>query len=252
MVSVHLTAMINQPLQYLLNWFNIYMFQMRKAYALTLFMQHLVAIFAMYFFCKIKFNINTLCSCIAAIAYTSPMVIIINDNNSSWWINNYFEYRLCWGFIIPALPALFIYSDYFIENKSLKTSILSGMLLGFIVVISSFFIAFWPYILTMIGLYVLFLSKGKISSKFIFLLSLTFTSSIMQIDNISSAIDLYPISHRSRLDDNLNYFIQNNNIISAALILLKQVFVTFHFHVVLPVIGLVYFYFKSDYKNMKI
>ena len=177
------------------------------------------------------------------------MVIIINDNNSSWWINNYFEYRLCWGFIIPALPALFIYSDYFIENKSLKTSILSGMLLGFIVVISSFFIAFWPYILTMIGLYVLFLSKGKISSKFIFLLSLTFTSSIMQIDNISSAIDLYPISHRSRLDDNLNYFIQNNNIISAALILLKQVFVTFHFHVVLPVIGLIYFYFKSDYKK---
>ena len=72
-----------------------------------------------------------------------------------------------------------------------------------------FFFAFWPYILTIIGIYVVFMGRGYYLNRIISLVIIAATTFILQIDIIFSASELYPLSHRFNIDTNTN--INNSN-----------------------------------------
>lgn len=171
------------------------------AYASVLFLQHLLGGLSMYAFCRIRFRMSKLASAIAGVAYTSPIIIMFGaEAHQTWWMNNYFEYRLAWGFAIPALPFFCLALDYANERASLLRAGLIGLAIGVVLVLAMFFIAFWPYTLVVLGIYAVTMGRGRIVSRIVVLFAVAAASALPQIDHLYAASYLYPESHRAIMD----------------------------------------------------
>jgi hypothetical protein len=171
------------------------------AFSSVLVLQHFFGAIAMYLFCRKKFNLPKVSACIAAIAYTSPFLVMFGaEAHQQWWMNNYFEYRLAWGFVIPLLPLFLLGIDRATTQEKLSNSILWAIFIGVALVLTMFFIAFWPYILLMFAIYSFTLGGGSFLKKVLVLVVITVVSGLLQIDHLVAATDIYPESHRQIMD----------------------------------------------------
>jgi hypothetical protein len=171
------------------------------AFSSVLVLQHFFGALAMYLFCRKKFNLPKVSACIAAIAYTSPFLVMFGaEAHQQWWMNNYFEYRLAWGFAIPLLPLFLLGLDRATCQEKLKNTIFWAIFLGVVLVLTMFFIAFWPYTLLMFAIYSFTLGIGSFLKKVLVLAVITVVSGLLQIDHLVAASYIYPESHRQIRD----------------------------------------------------
>lgn len=171
------------------------------AFSSVLVLQHFFGALAMYLFCRKKFNLPKVSSIIAAIAYTSPFLVMFGaEAHQQWWMNNYFEYRLAWGFAIPLLPLFLLGIDRAATQEKLSNAIFWGIFLGIALVLTMFFIAFWPYTLLMFVIYSFTLGSGSFLKKVLVLAVITVLSGLLQIDHLVAASYIYPESHRQIMD----------------------------------------------------
>lgn len=171
------------------------------AFSAVLIIQHFLGGLSMYVFCRARLDMNKVASAIAGIAYTSPIIIMFGaQSHQEWWMNNYLEYRLAYAFAVPALPLFCLAIDYASERARILQSGLIGLGIGAALVLSMFFIAFWPYTLAVLGIYSITMGRGRYRARLVVLLAVTAASGLLQIDHLIAASNLYPQSHRALMD----------------------------------------------------
>ncbi len=171
------------------------------AFSSVLVLQHFFGALAMYLFCIKKINLPKEIACIAAIAYVSPFLVMFGaESHQQWWMNNYFEYRLAWGFAIPLLPLFLLGIDRAATQEKLSNTIFWAIFLGVALVLTMFFIAFWPYTLLMFAIYSFTLGSGSFLKKVLILTVISTVSGLLQIDHLMAASYIYPESHRQIMD----------------------------------------------------
>ena len=170
------------------------------AFATLLVLQHFLGAVSMYIYCRKKMNLAVMPSFIAGISYTAPFCIFFGKSSSlEWWLNNYFEYRLGWGLLIPLLPLFFLAIDKAIKGNIFHIS-KYAILISITLLVCSFSIAYWPYVLLIFAIYAYTLTTGNQFKKLLLLFLITLISAALQIDQINYAGQIYSDSHRRVMD----------------------------------------------------
>ena len=164
------------------------------------FTMHLVGGMSMYAFCRARFTMSKSTAAIAAICFTSPMIVMFGASGTSLVDASFSNYTLAYrpplGFLIPALPAFCLAIDYASERLTILRSGAAGLAIGIVLALSAAGIRNWPYALIVLFLYTAMMGRGSLVHRMIVVMAITATSAIAQIDALNASTYIYPASNR--------------------------------------------------------
>src|SRR5581483_8182898 len=166
-----------------------------------LFIQHFLGGLSMYAYCRNRFSMAPTAAVIAGVAYTAPISIMFGSlSPHQWWWNNFFEYRIAWGFAEPALPLFILLIDYASSAKDISRNLVFGTIIGALLGVSMFIVAFWHYTVIVFLMCILFLGRGPWLNRLAVFTAVAIVSAIPQLRAIIGSTYLYAGSHRVLTD----------------------------------------------------